>query len=234
MKYFALVPMKALALAKSRLASYLSQQQRETLVLDMLRHVVHTLCECELFEHVYVVSADLRVLELAQHWGAEPLLETQSGHNPALQSAALTLIERAIWRYGAFSTWTAFRQFGMTESENEENITQLLQNVGLLTISGDLPLLTPENVQALVQHAEKHQIVLAGSSDGSGTNALLTRPPLAVPYLFGMHSLPRYIQAAQTRQISYTLYEHPNLALDIDTLEDLRKYSELASLVPNV
>jgi 2-phospho-L-lactate/phosphoenolpyruvate guanylyltransferase len=223
MKYFALVPVKDLARAKSRLAKHLSQQQREMLVLDMLHHVVSTLCESELFEQVYVVSADVRVLELAQDWGAEPLRETRSGHNPALSAAALTLLEHVLWQHKVFSTWTAFRQLGMTERKDTESAAHFLQNVGLLTISADLPLLTQEDIRGLVQEADTHQVVLASSSDGTGTNALLTHPPLAVPYLFGPHSLSAYIQAIQTHQLSYILYHNSHLAFDIDTPEDLHK-----------
>src|SRR3954468_11230270 len=103
MNYSALVPVKSLAIAKSRLANYLSPYQRETLVLDMLSHVIYTLCDSDIFEQVYVVSSDSGVLELAQHWGAEALWETQPGHNPALQAAAWTILERTIWRRGAHS-----------------------------------------------------------------------------------------------------------------------------------
>lgn len=222
MKYSALVPVKALSLAKSRLASYLPAQQREALVLDMLNHVIHVLCESEVFEQVYVVSADSRILELAQHWGAEALRETQPGHNPALQAAALTILERAAWRRGAYSAWTAFRQPELLSSEANTHLVHQFPDEGLLTISADLPLLTPEDIQALIQKAENYQIVLAGSTDGSGTNALLTRPPLAIPYLFGPNSLPAYIHAIQTQHISYTLYENTHLGLDIDTQEDIQ------------
>jgi 2-phospho-L-lactate guanylyltransferase (CobY/MobA/RfbA family) len=43
-----------------------------------------------------------------------------------------------------------------------------------------------------------------------------------VPYLFGPNSLPAYVQAAKKRQVNYTLVENANLALDIDTIDDLR------------
>lgn len=227
MRYSALVPVKALAQAKSRLAAYLSPQQRERLVLDMLRHVIYTLCDSEIFAQVYVVSADARVLELAQHWGAEALRETQPGHNTALQAAALTILERAAWRLGAYSTWATFRQQYMPGKDEKESLTSLLPDECLLTISADLPLLTQEDLQELIREADHHQIVLAGSSDGTGTNALLTRPPLVIPYLFGPNSLPAYICAARTRQISYTLYQNSHFAFDIDTREDVQKLERM-------
>jgi 2-phospho-L-lactate/phosphoenolpyruvate guanylyltransferase len=236
-KYSALVPVKALVQAKSRLSTYLSPRQRESLVLDMLHHVIHTLCDSEVFEQVYVVSADPRVLELVQHWDAEPLREMQPGHNAALQAAAFTVMERAAWRQGAYATWLTLREQDMFHQEQAENSMHMLPDEGLLTISADLPLITPRDVQELVRAAENYQVVLAGSSDSTGTNALLTRPPLVLPYLFGVNSLPTYIQATHARQLSYTLFQHDHLAFDVDTPEDLHTleqtshgWSSMASL----
>src|SRR5258708_27474101 len=135
MKYSALVPVKDLTLAKSRLANYLSPRQREALVLDMLYHVVHTLCECEVFEQVYVVSADPKVLALAQDWGAEALRETRQGHNPALQAAALTIMERAAWRQGAYATWLSLYHQDLQQRNENEDRVRLFAHEGLLTIS---------------------------------------------------------------------------------------------------
>lgn len=89
MTYSALIPVKTLATAKSRLAPYLSQHQRESLVLDMLHHVLHVLLDSGLLERVSVVSPDPRVLAQAKTWGAQALMEEQKGHNSALQAAAL-------------------------------------------------------------------------------------------------------------------------------------------------
>ena len=226
MKYSALVPVKTLAFAKSRLASHLSQHQRETLVLDMLQHVIHALCDSEVFEQVYVVSADAQVLELAPHWGAEALRETQAGHNPALQAAALTIMERAAWREGLYSTWFALSQHTDWQRPPDEHALQTLHSEALLTISADLPLLTPQDIQQLTRQAERYEVVLAGSSDGTGTNALLLRPPLVMPYLFGVNSLPTYAHTARTRGLSYTLHYNAHLAFDVDTPDDLHQLEQ--------
>ena len=220
MKYSALVPVKSLALAKSRLASHLSQHQRATLVLDMLQHVIHVLCESEIFEQVYVVSADTRVLELASHWGAEALRETYPGHNPALQAAALTIMQRAAWREGLFATWLALAQQDELPRVPDSRVLHALCDEALLTISADLPLLETQDIRQLTRLADRYQVVLAGSSDGTGTNALLVRPPLALPYLFGLNSLPAHLHAADERQLSYTLYHNARLAFDVDTPDD--------------
>jgi 2-phospho-L-lactate guanylyltransferase len=216
MNYVALIPVKRLALAKSRLAAHLARSQRETLVLDMLQHVVSTLCESDSFEQIYVVSADAQVLQLAQHWGAEALRETRPGHNPALQAAAQVILERAVWRH------TIYTQ--QTPPANRTLFTP--QDLGLLTISADLPLLSQKDVHALLTSGEHSQVVLAAATNGTGTNALLLRPPLLLPYLFGPGSLPAYIQAARQRSMSYLLLQRAGLALDIDTREDMQALAE--------
>ncbi len=189
MKYSALIPVKSLATAKSRLAPSLSQHQRETLVLDMLYHVLCVLKDSELFEHISVVSSDGRVLEQAHIWGARALSEEQHGHNPALHAAALR--------------------------EYAEGVT------ALLTISADLPMLSIQDIRCLFEQSKQHEIVLAPSRDGTGTNAILVRPPLVVPYVFGPNSLHNYIQAARQKHLSYTTYHSTGLASDIDTIDDL-------------
>ena len=189
MKYNAIIPVKSLATAKSRLAPFLSQHQRETLVLDMLQHVLYVLQDSELFEQVSIVSSDERVLKQAQSWGARALSEEQPGHNPALYAAALR--------------------------EKAEGVA------ALLTISADLPVLSTQEIRCLFEQSVQYEVVLAPSRDSTGTNAILARPPLVVPYLFGPDSFHNYIEAARQIQISYTTYHSTGLALDIDTIDDL-------------
>jgi 2-phospho-L-lactate guanylyltransferase len=197
MKYSAIIPVKSLATAKSRLAPFLSQHQRERLVLDMLQHVLCALHHSELFEHISVVSADARVLNQAHTWGARALSEEQHGHNPALQAAALR--------------------------EKAEGVSTLL------TISADLPKLTTHEIRCMIEQSTQYEVVLAPSRDGTGTNAILVRPPLVIPYLFGPDSFHNYIEAARQLQLSYTTYHSTGLALDIDTKDDLDELDVLIS-----
>jgi 2-phospho-L-lactate/phosphoenolpyruvate guanylyltransferase len=214
MKYKALIPVKALSSAKSRLASYLFQNQRETLVLDMLHHVLRMLLDSELFEQVSVVSADERVLEHAHMWGAQALLEEQHGHNPALHAAALRIQTVETPLADALSK-EGFRSDKGSLSE------------ALLTISADLPLLTTLEIRCLLEQSEQHEVILAPARDGTGTNAILVRPPLIVPYVFGPNSLHRYVEAARQKHLSHKIYCSTGLACDIDTVDDLRELETL-------
>ena len=195
MTYRALIPVKSLTEAKSRLATHMTQEQRSRLVLTMLYHVLRTLQESDLLEHISVVSPDERVRTSVQAWGAQPLVEEQPGHNPALYAAAARELTS-----------------GAT---------------ALLTISADLPLLRPQDIRSMIEASQCHDVVLAPSQDGTGTNAILVRPPLALPYVFGTHSLQRYLEEAKQRHLSTTLYKSPGTAFDIDTIADvttLRNY----------
>jgi 2-phospho-L-lactate/phosphoenolpyruvate guanylyltransferase len=189
MKHNALIPVKSLITAKSRLAPSLSQHQRESLVMNMLHHVLCVLLDSELFEQVSVVSSDDQVLEQAYIWGAQSITEEQHGHNQALHAAALRV--------------------------QTEGVTTLL------TISADLPLLTTQEIRCFFKQSRQHAVVLAPSRDGTGTNAILVRPPLAVPYVFGPDSLQSYIEAARQRDLTYSTYHSIGLAFDIDTIDDL-------------
>lgn len=195
MTHRAVIPVKALAEAKSRLAPYLSPSQRAMLVLDMLHHVVHTLQVSGCFDAVSVVSIDAQVLELAQQWGAHTLVEEERGHNPALHAAALKELAS-----------------GATV---------------LLTISADLPLLRPEDIQQMVKLSHLYDVVLAPSSEGTGTNALLTQPPLAVPYVFGPNSRQDYEEEARKHHLSSVLYKSYSTAIDVDTIDELEVLKQL-------
>ena len=198
MTYRAIIPVKSLSEAKSRLATHLTLHQRENLVLDMLHHVLQALLESNMLEQVSVVSSDQRVLRQAQAWGAQAVVEVMPGHNAALHAAALQ---------------------------------ELAAGTGaLLTIAADLPLLHPSDIRVLVAQSALYPVVLASSRDGTGTNAILVRPPLAIPYLFGENSLQRYQQAARQWQRDSTIYHSIGLSLDIDTIDDLDDLYELQVL----
>ena len=99
----------------------------------------------------------------------------------------------------------------------------------LLTISADLPLLQQSDIERMLLASQHYEIVLAPSQEGTGTNAVLMRPPLALPYVFGPNSLQRYQEEAERRELLTTQVKRPGLSLDVDTLKDLelfRRYEE--------
>ncbi|GAC1394523.1 MAG: hypothetical protein NVS4B11_13140 [Ktedonobacteraceae bacterium] len=99
----------------------------------------------------------------------------------------------------------------------------------LLTISADLPLLQRNDIERMIAASQDYDVVLAPSQEGTGTNAVLMRPPLALPYVFGPNSLQCYQEQAEWREILTTQIKRPGLSLDVDTIKDLelfRRYEE--------
>jgi len=85
----ALIPVKTLRLAKQRLASTLSVEQRATLMFELFRHVIATVYASQVFDRVCVVSADPQILSHAQSLGASIYDEgCAQGHNQAATLAA--------------------------------------------------------------------------------------------------------------------------------------------------
>ena len=98
----------------------------------------------------------------------------------------------------------------------------------LLVLPADVPLVSPNNINELVAmlgHAPS--AVLAASRDG-GTNALLVRPPLALPFLYGANSLARHMAAARLCGMGIKIVRSPGLMLDVDQPDDLTLLAEAA------
>ena len=96
----------------------------------------------------------------------------------------------------------------------------------LLVLPADLPLIEPEDVLAVLAEAASAPVVVAPDGARTGTNALLLRPPDALPFLFGPESFEAHMQAARDRGVEARVCENGHLSCDLDTAEDLAKYRE--------
>jgi 2-phospho-L-lactate guanylyltransferase len=81
----AVVPIKKLEDAKTRLAERLTPPERRCLVLNLLRHVLTTLQESSLVHETIVVTPDPGVLREAELLGADRFLQTGVGLNAAVR-----------------------------------------------------------------------------------------------------------------------------------------------------
>jgi 2-phospho-L-lactate guanylyltransferase len=84
LRVVALIPAKALASAKSRLAPSLDETERSAIALKMLRNVVSAATSSEDLDSVGVISSDERVLDVARELGAQSIAEHGDGLNHAL------------------------------------------------------------------------------------------------------------------------------------------------------
>jgi 2-phospho-L-lactate guanylyltransferase len=91
----------------------------------------------------------------------------------------------------------------------------------LVVIPGDLPLLTAADVDCVMEHGRRYDVVIAPSWDSRGTNAILLRPPDALRLRFGSWSFFPHVKQAKRKGLSYKVVRLPRIALDVDTPEDL-------------
>jgi 2-phospho-L-lactate guanylyltransferase len=85
---YAIIPVKPLARAKSRLARALKAPTRAALVRSIFSRTLDVIKQVPRIDGVIVVSRDLTILELARQRGAITLMESDSGLNPAITQAA--------------------------------------------------------------------------------------------------------------------------------------------------
>ena len=85
---YAIIPVKPLRRAKSRLARALKAPTRAALVRSLFSRTLDVIAQTPRVDGVIVVSRDLTILELARQREAITLMESDSGLNPALTQAA--------------------------------------------------------------------------------------------------------------------------------------------------
>jgi 2-phospho-L-lactate/phosphoenolpyruvate guanylyltransferase len=93
----------------------------------------------------------------------------------------------------------------------------------LAVIPGDIPLVTADDIDSVMQHGRKYEVVIVPSWDSRGTNAVLLRPPDALNLRFGSWSFFPHVKQAKRIGLSYKVLRLPRVALDIDTPEDLAR-----------
>ncbi|MCX7381763.1 MAG: 2-phospho-L-lactate guanylyltransferase [Alphaproteobacteria bacterium] len=90
----------------------------------------------------------------------------------------------------------------------------------LLRLPLDLPMVTGADIDAVF--AAEADVVIVPSRDGTGTNAILRRPPTLFPSHFGPDSLPKHRAEAARAGATVVLLEIARIAMDVDDAADLR------------
>ncbi|MGH6903205.1 MAG: 2-phospho-L-lactate guanylyltransferase [Geminicoccaceae bacterium] len=96
---------------------------------------------------------------------------------------------------------------------------------GMVQVPADLPLLTPQDIGALLEaHGHAPAVTLAPSRDERGSNAVVCSPADLLPLRFGADSFLPHLRRARALGIEPQIVRRPGLALDIDTPEDLAAF----------
>lgn len=92
----------------------------------------------------------------------------------------------------------------------------------VLTLPGDLPLLRTADVRRILAAGARAGVVVVADRHRQGTNALLLRPPAAIPPRFGPASFAAHVRAARRLGLALRTPRIAGVGLDIDTPDDLR------------
>ena len=97
-----------------------------------------------------------------------------------------------------------------------------------IVLPGDLPCARAEDLAALAASpAAGRSVAIATDHAGTGTNALLLRPPDAIGPSFGVGSAARHRALAAAAGAAVLTVERDRLARDVDTVEDLAALARL-------
>ena len=190
----ALIPVKELARGKQRLKSLLTSEERHLLSKTMLEDVLSVVATSPRFDRTLVITSDSAAAALGRQYGAGVIKEARQVRQSQSVDAAAAIC----------------RQMGAK---------------GMLALPLDVPQVTTDDLIRIVEQGNAApRIVLVPSRDRLGTNALLARPPDAIPFRFGYDSFRAHQREAEARDLACEVCELPNLALDIDEVEDLRLF----------
>jgi 2-phospho-L-lactate guanylyltransferase len=186
-----ILPVKSFGAAKQRLGSLLGAGSRHALAQAMFQDVLSSLRKVEAIEQIVVVASEPSV-----EFETEDRIVLLEDDPQDGQSAAVLIGIR----------WALAQGFGR-----------------VLLVPGDTPLLAVEEVDALLSgaEAENTSVVIVPDRHGTGTNALVIRPPTAIEPSFGADSLERHVAAAQAAGVSHRVERVPSLEFDVDTSDDL-------------
>lgn len=111
-------------------------------------------------------------------------------------------------------------------------VAQVYATQGVLILPADLPLVTREDIQALLDRAVKPPVVvIAPDRHGKGTNALVIAPAGLIEYDFGENSFQRHCERAKQAGARLEVVELPSLGLDLDEPEDFELVKNLESSI---
>jgi len=194
MSLWAIIPVKPLKNAKSRLSGVLSTDERYDFAQAMFKHVLSVVISVPQITGTLVISRDTKALSIARDMGAKTIQESMvSDLNPALLRATAIV-----------NSWRAEAVFVLPADLPFISVEDVKQMVAL--------------------GREPNSIVIATDDQEDGTNALLVRPPGLIEYSYGVGSYRKHLDNAKKVGAQIIPYFSDRIALDIDVPEDLALY----------
>jgi len=195
---WALVPIRGLETAKTRLGEDLDAEERVELVTRLLRQTLIATRDARRIDGTIVVTMDPAAAGIAKELRAVGLVERAPGLNEAIAAARSVAIAR-----GATAILVLPADLPSVAAGSVDE---------LLARASAADAASTEGITALV--------ALVPDRHGQGTNALVVSPPDAIAPAFGSESRAEHQRAATAAGARYLELDGP-LSLDLDTPADL-------------
>jgi 2-phospho-L-lactate guanylyltransferase len=191
---WALVPLRGLRDAKTRLAAELNPQERLELVATMARRTLAATRDAPGIRGTVLVTADPAAAALAERFGARTIVQRLPGLNAALREARSVAV-------AAGATAILILPIDLPAISPSTIGALLAAAAATPSAGGPLVLAVPDR-------------------RASGTNALLVSPPDAIEPAFGEGSFEAHVAAAALAGARLVRHEGA-LTVDLDTGADL-------------
>lgn len=187
------IPMKDPKASKTRLATCLSETERQDLALGLFRRTLDVIERADgAAVDILVVTESAHIATLCQGRSVRVLREDSSeGLNAACRRAARWAVDHGFSR--------------------------------MAILPADLALLSPIDIEQLVVLPPGPDgIALCEATDG-GTNCLVLSPPDVIPFCYGQGSFRLHRRAAMAKGLACHIFQNSDMRFDIDTSQDLEQ-----------
>jgi len=123
------------------------------------------------------------------------------------------------------------RGMGLNEGLEQARFDALADDIRtLIVLHGDLPNLQAADVGILLDALppdDSPGVAIAPDRAGTGTNALVLRPPGLIHFRFGVGSFAKHVSEVERAGVPLVAVNRAGLAFDLDTPADLARWLEL-------
>ena len=196
-KPWAVLPLKSVRTANSRLTPVLSAVEREELSLLMVKDVVSVLESSANLGGLLVIT---NCPIMTSHCAKLEVTVLEEGCRPQLNSA----IKKAVQFLYQLGVKKFFTVPGDVPLLSLSELDRLIQCVQMST-----------------------GIALVPSHDGQGTNSIASSIPIQISPQFGFDSFSIHRQSAKDQNVSVDVFSLPGLGFDIDEPQDLIRLSSI-------
>lgn len=193
-KIAAVIPMKNLHFAKSRLSTILTLQQRKNLAFFLLNTTIKILKESQSIYEIIVVSSDKTIEKFSLENSLKFIKDSDNGVNNAVILADHYCIDNGI----------------------DANIV-VPHDLPFISVKEIDQICT-------ISEKYPRCIIICPSKRFDGTNILFRKPPNVIKTFYDDNSYMNHLKEAQKCNIPIESLDLDNLMFDIDTKEDLIEF----------